>query len=170
MIARLLVLVIVVTAPALAMVVATTTSSHLETEAAAQSVARHSAQAIVLDAPPQQNQPDSSASSAETWLPVRWSTPGGIQREGQALLPIDTRLGSAVPVWLDRNGNLTGAPMDRNSISGVTVAVSGLTLIGAPVAVWAVYGLLIAALDARRYRRWADGWAAVEPEWRSSLR
>jgi hypothetical protein len=85
-------------------------------------------------------------------------------------VPIDSRSGSAVAVWLDRSGNLTGAPMDRNSISGATVAVSGLTMIGAPVVAWALYGLLILCLDARRNRRWTQGWSAVEPEWRSSLR
>ena len=170
MIARFLVLLVVVTAPPLAMVVATTTSTHLETVAAAQSAAWHSTQAVVLDVAPQQNQPDPRYYPADMWVAVRWSTPGGIHRQGRALVPVGTRPGSAVPVWVDRNGNLTGAPMDRNSISGATVAVSGLTLIGVPVAALALYGLLTATLDARRYRRWAHGWAAVEPEWRSSLR
>jgi hypothetical protein len=170
MIARFLVLLVVVTAPPLAMVVATTTSTHLEAVAAEQAAARHSARAVVVGVPAQQNQPDAGSASAETWLPVRWTAPDGSSRQGRALVPIDSRSGSAVAVWLDRSGNLTGAPMDRNSISGATVAVSGLTLIGVPVAAWALYGLLILGLDARRNRRWAHGWAAVEPEWRSSLR
>ena len=86
------------------------------------------------------------------------------------LVPPRTPVGTAVPVWVDREGNPTRAPLDRADIPGTAAATGALALVGVPWPTWTLYALLCLALDAHRERRWAQDWAAVEPVWNSRLR
>jgi hypothetical protein len=73
--------------------------------------------------------------------------------------------GSLVPVWLDRNGNVVGAPPDAtdavvlSAASGFGVVVVGVVLL---VGTWAGVRW---GLDRRNAAGWAEEWARVGPEW-----
>jgi hypothetical protein len=67
------------------------------------------------------------------------------------------------------DGELTSAPLGRQSIEGSAMAMGALVLGGVPVAVWTLYFFLCFALDARRERDWEKGWTAVEPIWGTRL-
>jgi hypothetical protein len=74
-----------------------------------------------------------------------------------------------VRVWVDHEGTLTRAPLDRAGIPSSAAAMGVLPLIGVPLATWTLYSVLCCALDAHRERRWAQDWATVEPDWNSRM-
>ena len=80
-----------------------------------------------------------------------------------------TRAGTTVPVWADRHGNLTRAPLTRQSIEGSAMATGAVVLGGVPLAAWILYFFLCFGLDARRDRGWEEDWAAVDRERGTSL-
>jgi hypothetical protein len=171
--ARLLVVLAFLVAPSLAVLAATKTTTHLEALAAAQAAERHRVTAVVLgDSPRLRTAPSGAAPTtlvSRVRTRVGWTTPAGVPREGVVLVAPDTPAGTLVPVWVDREGDLTRPPLDRDGIQATATAMGMLPLIGVPIVAWTCYGLLCAALDARRDRRGADGWAAVEPRWRAQL-
>lgn len=97
--------------------------------------------------------------------PVRWPAPGGETRIGRVPAPAGARAGSAVRVWVDGSGQLTGAPL-QNSDVALEVAVAailapaglGLLLLCAGVAARRV-------LERRRLAAWEADWQATEPGW-----
>ena len=99
----------------------------------------------------------------------QWTTPDGAMHEGRLRVPPGTHAGTTVPVWVSGDGELTSAPLPRQSIQGSAMAMGVLVLGGVPVAVWTLYFFLCFALDARRERDWERGWAAVEPVWVTRL-
>ena len=59
--------------------------------------------------------------------------------------------------------------MERGRIDGSARGIGLLFFLGVPLVTWTLYALLCAALDAHRERRWAQGWAAVEPDWATRM-
>jgi hypothetical protein len=104
-------------------------------------------------------------------VPTRavWPVPGGAERQGVVLVRPHTAAGTVVPAWVNRDGNVVSAPLDRSRTDSLAMTIGAVILIGVPLATWTLYALLRAALDAHRERRWAQGWAAVEPEWVTRL-
>jgi hypothetical protein len=165
----------IVLAPPCGVVAATATTANYEAVAAAQRAELLPTEAVLVEAAPTLTSlAGGSGDSGGSTVPVvraraTWSAPDGALREGLVLVPPGTAAGAAVPVWTDRDGNLTRPPLDRAGIAGQAAAVGVLPLIGIPLAAWTLYVLLCHALDAHRERRWAQDWAAVEPEWKSRL-
>jgi hypothetical protein len=170
-VARVVVVLAVVAAPALAVVAATATTADLESVAATQGADRHASRALVLrDAPARTDQEHSEYPPIVTVATTaQWVARDGVVHEGPVRVPPGTRAGTSVPVWVGSDGELTTAPLRRESIQGSAMAVGALVLGGVPVAVWTLYFFLCFALDARRERDWETGWAAVEPVWGTSL-
>jgi hypothetical protein len=171
MMARLVVVLAFLAAPPLAVLAATKTATHLEELATTQAAERQRTTALTVEDAPTSTSvgsPDSVA-RARVATPARWTTPSGADRTGNVLVPAGTPAGTAVPVWVDRQGALTWAPLDPHGIQGTATAMALLPLLGVPIAAWACYAVLCAGLDARRDRRWTDGWAAVEPRWKAQL-
>ena len=172
MLGRFVVVLSFLVAPPLAVATATATTTHLETVAAAEETDRHRGSAVLLeDAPAATPVGIAYDESPLRTVPARagWAGPGGAPREGVVLVRPRTRVGTAVPIWLDGEGNLARAPLDRTGIPAAAMAMGALPLIGVPVAVWTLYAVLCYGLDAHRQRRWALGWAAVEREWGTRL-
>ncbi len=95
---------------------------------------------------------------------ARWASPAG-PRTGMVDAPPGARAGSAVMVWTDRSGRLTGAPVTAAALAS-RVLLAALT---APVALsvmllvlWAYAGIF---LDWRRMTAWDADWAMTEPQW-----
>jgi hypothetical protein len=171
-IGRLLLVLSFLLAPPLAVAVATATTAHLRAVATAEAEERSRTVAVLIEDAPQPMR-DSGDYSAYplTRVPVQavWAVPGGATSAGIVLVPPGTAADTAVPVWVDRRGELTGAPTDPASLPGSAAAVAALPLVGVPLAAWTLYAFLCFALDAQRDRRWSQDWAAVEPEWKSRL-
>lgn len=162
-----------VVAPLLAVAASTATAAHLHAVAAAEAAERSRTQAVLLaGAPgPVRLGTGTEGDALVTTVPVRatWPTPGGRAREGLVPVPPGTRAGTAVPVWVDREGDLTAAPRARSGIPTSAAAVGVLPLIGLPLVAWILHVLLTHALDVRRERAWEREWATVGPDWHSRL-
>jgi len=167
--ARVVFVLLVFAAPAFAVWAATATSNSLQAVASSEAAARRPARALLLETAVQQSDPsDGRALSVPTT--GRWTAPDMTVHEGTVLVPPGTLAGTTVHVWVARDGTLTTAPLDPRSVQGSATAMGALTLLGIPVLAWTLYAGLSAALDAQRERRWAQGWAAVEPVWATRLR
>jgi hypothetical protein len=169
---RLLVVLSFLAAPPLAVAAATITAAHLSTVAAQEASERSRTRAVLLvDAPPTGTTTAESGGYSSARVPARavWSLPDGAAREGAVLAEPLTRAGTSVPIWLDRRGQVTRAPLDPAGIPAAAALTGALLLVGAPLATWSAYVLLCAALDARHDRRWSEDWAAVEPVWNPRL-
>ena len=158
-------------APPLAVAAANASTGHLEALANAQAADRSSTRAVLLEdakgLPPSNGDEIYAVTSVQTR--AVWPVPGGSTREGIVLVPPRTPAGTAVSVWVDGEGNLTRAPLDRTDIPGSANAMAMLVLIAVPVVTVTLYAMLGVALDAYRERRWERAWAAVEPDWHSRL-
>jgi hypothetical protein len=173
MVARLLVVLAFLAAPPLAVLAATGAATHLQHLAAAQAADRYRANAVVLvDAAAPRLEPDApgvSPGPISVQVRSRWVTPTGQVCTGTLLVPAGTPAGAAVPIWANRQCVLTRPPLNPVDIPATATAIALAPLLGVPVAAWAGYAVLCAALDARRDRRWTEGWAAVEPDWGAQL-
>jgi hypothetical protein len=171
-IGRLAVVLSFLVAPPLAVASATAMTAHLQSVVDAEAAERSSTEAILLeDAGPAPNDVNGEGGAFLQLVQGRatWSAPDGTSREGVVLVPPRARLGTAVPVWVDREGNLTRAPRDRADIQGTALEAGALPLVGVPLVTWLLYGALAFMLDARRERLWEQEWTAVEPDWNSRL-
>jgi hypothetical protein len=158
--------------PPLAVATTAATATHLHEVADQEAAERTRTSAVLIEtAALPTPDPIGNGDSSGWRVPARaiWTTPGGTSREGTVPAPPRTPAGSSVRVWVDREGDLTGPPLDRSGVDGTAAAMGALPLIGVPVAAWALYAGLACWLDAHRERRWAEGWAAVEPDWHSRL-
>jgi hypothetical protein len=167
---RLVVVLSFLAAPPLAVIAATAATSHLETVAAAEAAERHQASAVLLVDAPAEIRPAGSAygaavSGAVVAVRATWSSPGQQFREGWVTVHLGTSAGTAVPVWLDTAGNLTGPPLGRDAVAGSAQGMGLLFLIGVPLATWTCYVVLSWALDAYRDVQWARDWDALDRQW-----
>jgi hypothetical protein len=172
---RFVVLVSFLAAPPLAVATMTTSTAHLQSVAAVEAAERSRAHAVLLqDAPPPTPGEASSAASGYSIMPVRaharWTAPGGTRRDGTVLVEPGTPAGKELTVWVDREGDITEAPLDPAAISASAAATAALPLVGVPLLVWTCHVYLCLVLNVRREHRWAQDWAAVEPEWNSRFR
>jgi hypothetical protein len=159
-------------APPLAVAAATATTAHLESVAAVEAAERSLVRAVLVeDAPGPAGMSSAHGDYSVSAVPVAavWSVPGGTQQEGTVLVKPGTPVGTTLRAWVDREGNVTRAPLDRAGIPASAAAMGALPLVGVPVLTWTLYAFLCVALNAHRERRWAEDWAAVEPEWNSRL-
>ncbi|GAA3586440.1 membrane protein [Amycolatopsis ultiminotia] len=122
---------------------------------------RHMVTATVLTtAPEQMPVGDSAPVAATSRVTAVWHVPGGAARTGMITVPTGAAsTGATTPIWLDRNGRQTTAPLTH------TDAVTNGVLVATFVWLCAA-GLLTGALwvarrilDHRRATRWADEWA-----------
>jgi hypothetical protein len=172
-IGRLAIVLSFLMAPPLAVAATTVTTAHMQAIADAEAAERSRTRAVLLEDAAERRRPTGDYGDFPSLaVPARavWAGPGGTSREGIVLVPPGTPVGAAVPVWVSREGNLTGPPLDRADIPGAAASMGGLALVGVPLATWTLYACLCFVLDAHRGRRWAQDWAAVEPDWKSRLR
>ncbi|RFU19681.1 Rv1733c family protein [Geodermatophilus marinus] len=171
---RLVVVLSFLVAPVAAVAASTATAAHLHAVAAAEAAERFRARAVVLEEAPGPAHPRDGAYGTPpgTVVPVRvaWTAPDGRPREGFVPVQRGTPVGTAVRLWVDRDGDLAPAPLDRSSIPDRAAAAGALPLLALPLATWALHALLTSVLDARRERAWEAEWAAVEPGWSSRPR
>ena len=167
---RLVVVLALLAASPLAVAATTVTTARFEARAEAGAAERSRVDAVLLE-----DAPEAAGSGYGDQEPVNvparavWPVPGGAERQGVVLVRHHTAAGTAVPVWVNRDGNVTSAPLDRSRADSSAMTIGAVILLGVPLVTWTLYALLCTALDAHRQRRWAQGWAAVEPEWVTRL-
>lgn len=172
-IGRLVVVLSFVVAPPLGVAAATVVTAHLEAVAADEAADRSPTRAVLIEDAPAVSRTNSD--SGDSLVPTvharaTWSAPGGKAGEGLVRVRPLTPAATAVPVWVDRDGHLVQAPLDRSGIARSATAVGVLALVGVPLATWTLYAVLCFVLDNRRERRWERDWAVVEPEWSTGCR
>jgi hypothetical protein len=172
---RFVVVVSFLAAPPLAVAAMTATTAHLQTVAAVQAAERSRAHAVLVqDAPLPSPAEASTAANGFAVTPVRaharWTVPGGTRRDGTVLVDPGTPAGKELTVWVDREGDITEAPLDGAGVAASAASMAALPLVGLPLLAWTCHGCFCFVLNVRRERRWAQDWAAVEPQWNSRFR
>ncbi|RMB83910.1 hypothetical protein [Streptomyces shenzhenensis] len=95
---------------------------------------------------------------------VRWTTPDGSLKTGEAPVAAGGRAGSSTTVWLDGAGRLRPAPPTPAQARSQGVALGASAGAGACALVvggwWAARGWL----DGRRRTQWDDAWARFDAQ------
>jgi hypothetical protein len=99
-----------------------------------------------------------------------WTAPGGKARTGTVDAAPGALAGTTVDVWVDATGRITERPLSHGEVVGQGVVVGVLTALGLVIAGMSSHLVVLWLLERRRYRRWEDGWASVEPLWVSRFR
>jgi hypothetical protein len=73
-------------------------------------------------------------------------------------------------VWVDAAGRITARPLTDGEVTGQGVVIGVLVAMCALIAGMSSHLVVLWLLERRRYRRWATGWASVEPLWVSRFR
>ncbi|MDK1474741.1 hypothetical protein QNO07_15140 [Streptomyces sp. 549] len=96
---------------------------------------------------------------------VGWTAPDGTVHRAVLGTREGIRVGERFPVWTDRAGQVTSAPM-RTDTAATHSALAGLVVaVLAGAAVEAGRRLLLRRLMHRRYEDWERAWARVGPDW-----
>ena len=163
--ARLLLVLAVLTAVPVALAVATATGSSVRTLAESQAASRHQVEATLLErpAPPAATEPDRVVLT--TTVEATYLDATGVTRHGGVRAPVGANVGSTVAVWIDHSGAVATAPMDDSQVVGQAVLAGLITFTGITITALLGYIALRGLLERSRMRRWAEGWATVEPVW-----
>jgi hypothetical protein len=106
------------------------------------------------------------SSSEAVWVRGRWRSPAGRVMIGMIPAEPGTPAGTAVPIWVDHDGRLTGGqPLTAGLVSAQTVAVEVLAVAGL-----AIFALLLVAgvrwlTNRRRMTYWTIEWDCFGPRW-----
>jgi len=160
---RVLLTAVLLATVAIALAVATATYSGGRAEVAQEAAERQRVSARLLE---DAVAPVGSGNGVDVGrAPAIWTAPSGAERSGPVPARLDAEAGSTVLVWVDRAGARTTRPLSTGDVVGRALGAAVLTYAG--IAVVAIGGHLVVhrLLDRSRYRRWADEWALVGPDW-----
>ena len=129
---------------------------------------RTQVQAVLLEPAPQLFAVDSQGRAVRLLpapVPIRYTAPDGTQQLAQAHVMGPRPAGVTVPMWLDRSGELTGAP--TSGVDAVRhAAAGGLGVLAIGAAVLVCSGAAFRSeLQRITMARWEREWAQVEPRW-----
>nr|WP_280859448.1 hypothetical protein [Streptomyces sp. SAI-144] len=102
--------------------------------------------------------------------PVRWTDVDGVVRTGAALVRPGTPKGSAVRVWVTRDGQVTDPPTTTINATTSGWLVGGMAALGVAGGSYAAWAGMRLVLDRRRYAQWDAEWGLVEPGWSARFR
>ncbi len=128
----------------------------------AQDAATHQVMATLLQQAPAWNAETGALPSG-----ARWRAPDGRVRTGLVDAPSGAPKGSAVPVWVNRAGQLTDPPLPASEVAARADLAETLTVGGLALALIAAARLARRALDRRRMAAWDADWLATGPRWTS---
>ncbi|MFJ8942849.1 hypothetical protein ACIRG4_06105 [Streptomyces sp. NPDC102395] len=101
---------------------------------------------------------------------VRWTSADGVVRTGTTLVESGTSKGAALQVWVDRDGSLTGAPMNELNATTTGWFVGAMAAAGVAAVFLVAKSGMRRLLDRRRYAQWDAEWNTVEPQWSARFR
>jgi hypothetical protein len=126
----------------------------------------HWVPAVLLTSAPGPLFPDGGANSWITWTPARW-TADGATRTASVPVVSDTRSGTTVTVWLDRNGNVR-EPLTQSAARNRVMTAAALSLLALTLLLTAAALIIRSMLNRRRLAGWETGWLSAEQQWSSS--
>lgn len=108
---------------------------------------------------------DGYSSATQVLARAQWRAPDGAIRSGVVTAPGGAAKGSAVPIWTDAQGNLTGPPLDAGQIAGQADLAGVAAAGGLAILLLSETVVIRRILERRRLRDWDDDWAVIEPQW-----
>ncbi len=105
------------------------------------------------------------AGAASLSVVACWRAPDGQERTGELVVPSGAGAGSAVPVWVDRAGQLAGPPLSRGQLAARAQLAAELAVGALGIALAAASWLTRRLLDRRRMAAWDADWLATGPRW-----
>ncbi|MCB5163835.1 hypothetical protein LG634_03135 [Streptomyces bambusae] len=113
---------------------------------------------------------DRPAAKAFTAARATWEHPPGRVRTETVPVPLGTRTGDTVRVWVDDQGKAAAAPPGKaeaflKALGAGTAALAGVLLVAG-----ALVRVAFRIAQARTARAWEAEWEAVEPLWSGRLR
>ena len=128
------------------------------------SVQPHPVQAILLQPATALAGPAAAVQHAEVWVRARWQNAGGSARTGEVPAPAGAPAGTAVTLWLDASGRVTG-PLQRSEFAFAAILTASLTLAVTAFALLVVLRLIQCFLNWRRLAAWEASWRVTGPRW-----
>ncbi|MHA6794288.1 Rv1733c family protein [Pseudonocardia bannensis] len=133
--------------------------------ARAEADSRTPVRAVLLEATPNVPGVEPGRMSPPVRVAVRWFDADGAEHLGKLTVHGPRPAGTEVRAWVDRRGELVGAPLTAGGATLVAVAAAA----GVLIAGWST--LAVAGLGVRRWvrarndARWTREWARIEPVW-----
>ncbi|MFS8098935.1 hypothetical protein LFM09_17545 [Lentzea alba] len=164
------VLVLAAVVALVALPVAAAAGSEFYTRQSAQAVieqqTRHPAEAVlVVDAPLVVGSAGPGGVARSVPVPATWLAPDGAARQGVVHAQSGAKAGTTVPIWVERNGDLTWAPLSTGDAAFNGIAVAVLLWTGAVGAMTLLYLVTRYAHQRSRLRRWAGEWERIARDW-----
>jgi hypothetical protein len=151
--------------PLLTLVAGRTTDHMALREARAQRAADHHITAVLTQAAPMAGTTDPYTAVEVTWVPARWPAPDGGARSGMILAAVGAPKGTAVPIWVDPAGQITGPPVSHRIVVADVFIAMTITAFVLTVGVLGLQALAGEVLDRRRIKAWEAEWLAIGPLW-----
>ncbi|MFF3890078.1 hypothetical protein [Streptomyces sp. NPDC001914] len=107
---------------------------------------------------------------AKQWAQARWTGAGGVVQTAVVQVKPGTSKGTAVRVWVDRNGTVTGPPASALNARTTGWAVGGAVAFGLAIGGYEVWAGTRMLLDRHRSRQWGIEWERAEPLWSARFR
>ncbi|MFI0510891.1 hypothetical protein RKD19_008021 [Streptomyces canus] len=162
---HLLMIVLVLGLPVAAYSAGTTAYGSSMRTVRAQAAERHEVTARLTE-----NVPREKNSAAKQPAQIRWTDPGGVVRTGAALVKPGTAKGTAVRVWVDRKGTVTGPPASRLNATTTGWVMGAAAAFGVTYGCYGLWAATRRLVDRRRYAQWDAEWERAEPLWSARFR
>ena len=134
-------------------------------EARAQAADRHSARAVLLEPVTPPVTIAAASGDDQAWVLAQWQGTGTAPRTGKVPATVGSPAGSAVTVWLDASGKLTGPPLQPGQVTDRTIAVAVLVPGVLALSLLTAQSLAQRLADRRRLAAWDAAWSTVGPQW-----
>jgi hypothetical protein len=92
-----------------------------------------------------------------------WLSPDGGAATGTIAVPVDTRAGARVHIWLDQAGRPAGAPMSPGVATAYAVLIGAGLLAGTAMVSLVVWLSTRKVLDRQRFAQWDREWRELDP-------
>jgi len=135
-----------------------------QTAGTGSSVQPHAVRAVLLQPATAPAGPAAAVPGTRVWVRARWESAGGSVRTGEVPAPAGAAAGTAVTVWLNASGRVTGPPQ-RGQFAFAAVLMAVMTLAVTALALLVVLWLIQWFLNWRRLAAWEAAWRATGPRW-----
>ncbi|MEU2832487.1 hypothetical protein ABZ667_28115 [Streptomyces lavendulae] len=99
-----------------------------------------------------------------------WHYPATAMHTGKISVPLQTRAGEPVQLWVDDAGTVADAPRSGGD-RGVSAAFAGVSVASViTLSAGAVVHLRLRLVEVRSLARWESDWEVVEPVWSGRTR
>jgi hypothetical protein len=116
--------------------------------------------------------PDSFADGVfgYSWVPARWTAPGGQVRSGDIPVEVGLAAGRKVRLWVDAAGRPTDAPITHRAVLARAATAAAVATAVLLIALFCLTLIGRWLLDRRRLADWELAWAIVGPQWTKRFR